>query len=240
MRRGMLNLKVIAYACGVVYATLLTTQVHLFQIVDYRITASLLIGFLLVLFVGSMAAAVFIEWGRSLLVTFNVILGFYVLMLFSQTGNYSWLSYFFFCISIALFFNQRIVYARFLHFRKKEWKCILIVDDDDAAIKMVRPLLIARGYAVLTALSGEAALEIVKKQRPNCILLDVIMPGLKGREVCKRIKADETTKDIPVVFLTAKDSEDDIKAEKEAGAVGHLTKPVNPKVLYSLLHEILD
>ncbi|MFC1510242.1 response regulator [Candidatus Omnitrophota bacterium] len=240
MRKGLINLKMIGYACGIVYATLLTTHVQLFKVIEYRISASILVGFLFVLFVGSMGAALFKEWGRSILVTFNVILGFYVLMLFSQTGDYSWLSYFFFCVSIALFYNQKNIYARFLHYRKKEWKCILIVDDDEVAIKTVRPLLIARGYSVLSAFSGEAALEIMEKQKPDCVLLDVIMPGIKGREVCKRIKANEKTKDIPVVFLTAKDSEDDIKAEKEAGASGHLTKPVNPKVLYSLLHEVLD
>ncbi len=240
MRRGLLNLKVISYACGIVYATLLSTYVHLFKVVEQRIPASILIAFLTVLFVGAMAASLFKEWGRSILVTFNVILGFYVLMLFSQSGDYAWLTYFFFCISVALFFNQRSVYARFMHYRKKEWKCVLLVDDDDVAIKTVRPLLITRGYSVLTASSGEAALEIMDKQKPDCVLLDVIMPGMKGREVCLRIKENEKTKDVPVIFLTAKDSDDDIKAEKEVGASGHLTKPVNPKVLYSLLHEVLD
>ena len=72
------------------------------------------------------------------------------------------------------------------------------------------------------------------------ILLDVILPGIKGREVCRKLKEDETTKDIPVIFLTAKDSPDDVKAEKEVGGEEHLTKPVTSKVLVSAVNKILN
>ena len=70
-------------------------------------------------------------------------------------------------------------------------------------------------------------------------LLDVILPGVKGREVCKRLKNDQTTQDIPVVFVTSKDSPDDVQAEMEVGGLKHLTKPVSSKVLIAAIQEIL-
>jgi CheY-like chemotaxis protein len=102
----------------------------------------------------------------------------------------------------------------------------------------VRPLLLSHGYAVLTAPTGEDGLQIVQTQKPDLVLLDVILPGIKGREVCRMIKADPGTKHIPVIFLTAKDSPEDIKAEKEAGAAGHLTKPVQPQVLLDKVQSV--
>jgi len=71
------------------------------------------------------------------------------------------------------------------------------------------------------------------------IILDVIMPGIKGRDLCKKIKAYDVLKNIAVVFLTAKDSDDDIKAELEAGAITHLTKPVNPIDLLKTIDGII-
>ncbi|MCK5081489.1 MAG: response regulator, partial [Candidatus Omnitrophica bacterium] len=70
--------------------------------------------------------------------------------------------------------------------------------------------------------------------------LDVILPGIKGREVCQKLKEDPRTKGIPVVFLTAKDSPEDIQAEKDAGSSGHITKPVNIKVLIETIQSILN
>ena len=76
-------------------------------------------------------------------------------------------------------------------------------------------------------------------QRPDLIILDVIMPGIKGRELCTKIKSYEVLKNIPVVFLTAKDSDDDIKAELDAGAVTHLTKPIDSAKLVTVVKSIL-
>jgi len=122
---------------------------------------------------------------------------------------------------------------------QKEWQCILLIDDDEMLIKTVRPILINNGYSVLTANSGEEGLSIIEKQKPDLLILDVILPGIKGRELCKKLKESKVTKDIPVVFLTAKDSPDDIRAEMDAGAETHLTKPVNAKELISTVNEIL-
>ncbi len=118
-------------------------------------------------------------------------------------------------------------------------KKILLVDDDKALLKMVRSQLMFNGFEVLTAETGEDALYMVKDHMPDLIVLDVILPGVKGRYVCSKIKEDPTTRNIPVVFLTSKDSPDDVRAEMDAGAAMHLTKPVNPQQLIDVIKTIL-
>ena len=118
-------------------------------------------------------------------------------------------------------------------------KKILLVDDDPGVHFIVTPILIKQGYDVVSAKHGEQGLQIALNQRPDLIILDVIMPGIKGRELCIKMKAYEVLKNIPVIFLTAKDSEDDIKAELDAGAVTHLTKPIDPAQLVAVIKGIL-
>lgn len=122
---------------------------------------------------------------------------------------------------------------------KKNQKTVLVVDDDLILIKTVEPILKSHGYKVLTARTGEDGLKIAQTQKPNLILLDVILPGIKGRDVCKNLKDNADTKTIPVVFLTAKDSQDDITAEMDAGGDAHLVKPVNPESLVVTIQGIL-
>lgn len=122
---------------------------------------------------------------------------------------------------------------------KMKWKSILVIDDDETLIRTVRPILMTNGYSVLTSNTGEEGLRVAAAQQPDLILLDVIMPGLKGREVCLKLKKDQRTKQIPVIFLTAKDSQDDIDAELEAGAQAHLTKPVHRESLLATVDRIL-
>ena len=106
-------------------------------------------------------------------------------------------------------------------------KKILIIDDDKGLLKMMRVNLTAKGFDVLIAETGEKGLQIAKRQKPDLIILDVILPGIKGREVCAKLKKDAQTQNIPVIFLTAKNSPDDIRAELEVGGVSHLTKPLD-------------
>jgi len=120
-----------------------------------------------------------------------------------------------------------------------DWKRVLIIDDNIMLIKIIRPILMSNGFSVLSASSGEEGLQIARTQLPDIIVLDVILPKMNGREVCKRLKNDSQTKSIPVVFLTSKDSSDDVNAEMEAGGIIHLTKPVNAKVLISTIKNIL-
>jgi len=123
---------------------------------------------------------------------------------------------------------------------KMKWKSILIIDDDEILIRTVRPMLMSNGYSVLTSNTGEEGLRVAKAQKPDLILLDVIMPGMKGRDVCQALKESDDTKNIPVVFLTAKDSQEDIDAELAAGGEAHLTKPVNREGMLSTIQTIID
>lgn len=116
---------------------------------------------------------------------------------------------------------------------------ILLVDDDPGSHMIIVPILSKAGYLTISAKNGEQALHLALNERPHLIILDVIMPGIKGRDLCKKIKSYDVLKDIPVIFLTAKDSEDDIKAELEVGAVAHLTKPVNPADLLKSISGIV-
>ena len=116
---------------------------------------------------------------------------------------------------------------------------ILIIDDDKSLQMMLKTVLASNGFEVVSTFSGEEGLTLAKSEKPDFIILDVIMPGIKGREVCRRLKSDPETKGVPVLFLTSKDSEDDVAAELQAGAVGHVTKPVNSMSLVRKIKHIL-
>lgn len=105
---------------------------------------------------------------------------------------------------------------------------VLIVDDETINIDVLVGLLGSR-YITLVAKSGEQALKRLKREPlPDLILLDIVMPGLDGYEVCRRIKNDPQTKDIPVIFITGKGDEQDEARGFQVGAVDYITKPVNP------------
>lgn len=118
-------------------------------------------------------------------------------------------------------------------------KKILLVDDDPGAHVIIVPILTKSGYFVVSAKNGEQALHLALGERPDLIILDVILPGIKGRDLCKKMKAYEVLKNKPVVFLTAQDSEDEIQAELEVGAVAHLSKPVSPADLLKCVEGII-
>ena len=109
---------------------------------------------------------------------------------------------------------------------------VLIVDDTPHNVALLRDLLVPRGYRTYEAENGLQALELLRAEQPDIILLDVMMPGLDGFETCRRLKANAATRDIPVIFLTARAEETDLLAGFEAGAVDYLTKPFNhPELL---------
>ncbi|NTV04144.1 response regulator transcription factor [bacterium] len=108
---------------------------------------------------------------------------------------------------------------------------ILIVEDEEDIQELVRYTLEREGHVVVAAETGEKGLAAVRGARPALILLDLMLPGLDGREVCRRLKQDEATRSIPVIMLTARGEEADIVAGLELGADDYITKPFSTKVL---------
>ena len=107
---------------------------------------------------------------------------------------------------------------------------ILTVDDTAANIDVVKGIL-SGSYVVQAAINGPMALKIIERKKPDLILLDIMMPGMDGYEVCQRLKADVSTADIPIIFLTAKTEIADEIRGFELGAVDYITKPISPPIL---------
>ena len=110
-------------------------------------------------------------------------------------------------------------------------KRILVVDDTKDVLQVVSRRLQSWGYEAMTADSGEEGLRAAEEQVPDLILLDIMMPKLKGREVCARLKASPKTQNIPVIFLTALGLADHVKAGMDLGAEDYIVKPFEPAEL---------
>lgn len=109
---------------------------------------------------------------------------------------------------------------------------ILVIEDDEAIRDVIRFTLENNGYKeVLTAGDGESGLRIARREQPSLVLLDLMLPQLDGLSVCRELKRDETTRNIPVIMLTAKSEESDIVLGLEMGANDYITKPFSNKVL---------
>ncbi len=110
---------------------------------------------------------------------------------------------------------------------------VLVVDDVDANVRLLEAKLTIEYYDVLTAMDGPSAIRIAAEERPDIILLDVMMPGMDGFETCRRIKADPATSHIPVVLVTALDGREDRIKGLDAGADDFVTKPIDDVVLFA-------
>ena len=108
---------------------------------------------------------------------------------------------------------------------------ILVVEDEEDIQELLEYTLTSAGYRVDVTDRGEEALELVREYNPALMVLDLMLPGLNGLEVCRRIKQDDQTASLPVIILTAKGEEEDIIAGFEAGADDYVNKPFSPKVL---------
>ena len=116
---------------------------------------------------------------------------------------------------------------------------ILVVDDEIYIVHILDFSLGMEGYEVITALDGEAALEKLKTERPDLIVLDIMMPKLDGYEVCKVIKANPDTAHIPVILLSAKGRNVDQKMGFDVGADDYITKPFSPRKLVERINQLL-
>ena len=116
---------------------------------------------------------------------------------------------------------------------------VLVVDDILANVRLLEAKLTAEYFEVITAHNGAEALEAVARHKPDIVLLDIMMPGMDGLEVCRRIKQDPTTQHVPVIIVTALDQAEDKVAGLEAGADDFLTKPVNDVALFCRLKSLV-
>ena len=116
---------------------------------------------------------------------------------------------------------------------------ILVVDDEIYIVHILDFSLGMEGYEVLTALDGEQAVEKARAERPDLIVLDIMMPKLDGYETCKILKAGDDTKNIPVILLSAKGRNVDQKIGFEVGADDYITKPFSPRKLVERINAIL-
>jgi len=114
-----------------------------------------------------------------------------------------------------------------------EKNLILVVDDNQENLKVISNFLKEMNYKIALALDGDSALQIVRENKIDLILLDIMMPGMDGFEVCKILKEKSETKDIPIIFLTARTESDDIIRGFQLGGVDYITKPFNREELYA-------
>jgi two-component system alkaline phosphatase synthesis response regulator PhoP len=116
---------------------------------------------------------------------------------------------------------------------------ILVVDDEIYIVHILDFSLGMEGYEVVTALDGEQALEKLQSDKPDLIVLDIMMPKLDGYEVCKAIKSDPETRQIPVILLSAKGRNVDQKLGFDVGADDYITKPFSPRKLVERINQLL-
>ena len=116
---------------------------------------------------------------------------------------------------------------------------ILVVDDEKDILELVEYNLTKNGYKVICASTGEEGLELARAKLPDLVVLDLMLPGLDGLDVCKMLKSTEQTQKIPVVMLTARGEEPDIVAGLELGAEDYVTKPFSPRVLVARIRAVL-
>lgn len=120
-------------------------------------------------------------------------------------------------------------------FKKK----ILIIDDTELMVKLTTDILSEKGYEVVSASNGLDGIKMVAAEKPDLVLLDVVMPGIDGFEVCKLLRKDESNHLMPIIMLTAQGNEDDKLTGLELGADDYITKPFNPRELISRVFNTL-
>jgi len=116
---------------------------------------------------------------------------------------------------------------------------IIVVDDEEDILELVRYNLAKAGYKVTAVASGEDAIRTARSKLPDLVLLDLMLPGVDGLEVCNTLKRDHKTANIPIVMLTARGDEADVVTGLELGADDYITKPFSPRVLVARIKAVL-
>ena len=116
---------------------------------------------------------------------------------------------------------------------------VLLIDDEKDILEMVRYNLEKEGFDAILATSGQSGLDIATKHKPDLLILDLMMPGLDGVEVCKRLRANPSTNRIPIIMLTARAAETDRIVGLEIGADDYITKPFSPRELVARVKAVL-
>ncbi|MFH1360479.1 MAG: response regulator [Candidatus Omnitrophota bacterium] len=119
-------------------------------------------------------------------------------------------------------------------------KKILVVDDDRGLVALLRAKLKAHGYLVCVSYNGKTALEKVKKETPDLIILDVMMPKVNGFTVCSVLKSDEAYKAIPIVILTGRHQDNDREFDENVRPNAFFTKPFSPKELLDAIKQLMN
>lgn len=117
---------------------------------------------------------------------------------------------------------------------------VLIVDDSPTETYKMTDMLSRNGYDVLAAESGEEGVALAKKELPDLVLMDIVMPGLNGFQATRQLTKNESTATIPVIIVTTKDQETDRMWGKRQGAKGYLTKPVDESILIKTIKDALS
>ncbi len=116
---------------------------------------------------------------------------------------------------------------------------VLVIEDDEDIQELVQFNLAKDGFKVVCRSTGESGLKSIEKQLPDLVLLDLMLPGVDGLAVCRRLRSDEQTQDVPIIMLTAKGTESDIVAGLEIGADDYITKPFSPRILAARIRTVL-
>ncbi len=117
---------------------------------------------------------------------------------------------------------------------------ILIVEDEESLLRLESILLTSKGYEVVAASNGLQALEVFKNEKPDLVLLDIMLPELDGFEVCRQIKANPATEAIPVIMVTAKKTGDDMTRGEQVGADWYITKPFKSAMVLETIQRFLS
>lgn len=121
-----------------------------------------------------------------------------------------------------------------------ETKRILVADDDPVILRLIQVNLELEGYEVLTANNGQEAVDMAQAEKPDLVILDIMMPRLDGYQACEQLKSSDTTKEIPVIFLSAKAQQGDIEKGQSFGVAAYLTKPFDPTELVEVVERHLS